>query len=500
MKKRLMSLLLVLTMVLGLLPTGALAAEGAAEISDQIGLAGMTDGSYILTQDITLSEWTAIDFSGTLDGNGCSRYVLSGGEVIKWRYTTNLGEDLGDDPNGGQTGKPEQGGSAALRPEVKPDKNGSVQVAVDAAQMKNAIAQAKTEGSTAIVIAPQITGEAVKVTVEVPTQSLKDMVKSTDAALEVETDAGSVSIPNDALEAIAQQAGGSTVTITVEAKKPGDVKDQVRASQLEGAAVAAVTITSGKKELTTFDGKALTVTIPVTGAAFAAGETYNVIVLSADGAREIVSGTCVKQNGKLSVQVTTAHLSTFVVTAQKAMPFTDVSGHWASDAITYVYGNGLMNGTDETTFAPDQLLNRAMLAAILHRLAGEPAATGAHEAFTDVASDTWYTSAVAWASANGIVSGVGGGRFAPMEAITREQLAAMLYRYARYSGLDTSAKGDLSKFTDGDCVSAWASDAMAWAVGSGLLSGKTANVIDPTGAATRAEVATILMRFAELTK
>ena len=117
-----------------------------------------------------------------------------------------------------------------------------------------------------------------------------------------------------------------------------------------------------------------------------------------------------------------------------------------------------------------------------------------------MASDTWYTSAVAWASANGIVSGVGSGRFAPMEAITREQLAAMLYRYARYSGLDTSAKGDLSKFTDGGCVSAWASDAMAWAVGAGLLSGKTANVIDPTGAATRAEVATILMRFAELTK
>ena len=438
--------------------------------------------------------------NGIYPDYGCSRYELSGGEVIKWRYTTNLGEDLGDDPNGGQTGKPEQGGSAVLRPEVKPDKNGSVQVAVDAAQMKNAIAQAKTEGSAAIVIAPQITGDAVKVTVEVPTQSLKDMVKSTDAALEVETDAGSVSIPNDALEAIAQQAGGSSVTITVEAKKPADVRDQVRASQLEGAEVVDVTITSGKKELTTFGGKSLTVTIPVAAAAFAAGETYNVIVLSADGAREIVSGTCVKQNGKLSVQVKTAHLSTFVVTAQKAMPFTDVSGHWAAKAITYVYGNGLMNGTGETTFAPDQLLNRAMLAAILHRLAGEPAVTGEYEAFTDVASETWYTSAVAWASANGIVSGVGGGRFAPMEAITREQLATMLYRYARYSGLDTSAKGDLSKFTDGDQIASWASDAMAWAVGAGLLSGKTANVIDPTGDATRAEVATILMRFAELTK
>ena len=89
---------------------------------------------------------------------------------------------------------------------------------------------------------------------------------------------------------------------------------------------------------------------------------------------------------------------------------------------------------------------------------------------------------------------------APTQAITREELATMLYRYAKYSKLDTSAKGDLSKFADGDQIAAWASDAMAWAVGAGLISGKTANVIDPTGTATRAEVATILMRFTELTK
>lgn len=159
-----------------------------------------------------------------------------------------------------------------------------------------------------------------------------------------------------------------------------------------------------------------------------------------------------------------------------------------------------MNGTSDTTFAPDESLNRAMLATILYRLSGEPAARGEGKTFMDVAPDTWYTSAVAWASANGIVSGVGDGKFAPTQAITREELATMLYRYAKYSKLDTSAKGDLSKFADGDQIAAWASDAMAWAVGAGLISGKTANVIDPTGTATRAEVATILMRFTELTK
>ena len=436
---------------------------------------------------------------GVYPDYGCSRYELSGGEVIKWRYTTNLGADLGDDPNGGQTGKPEEGGSSTITPEVKPDKNGSVQVIVNETQMKDAIAQAKTEGSSAIVIAPQITGEASKVAAELTTQSLKDVVKNTNAALEVQTGVGSVSIPNDALDSIAQQAG-STVTITVESQNPADLKEQVSDSQLEGAAAVEVTITSGKKELTAFDGKSLTVTIPVTGSAFAAGEACKVIVLSADGSKETVSGTCVKQNGKLSVQVQITHLSTFVVTTQKAMPFTDVSGHWAAEAIAYVYGNDLMNGTSKTTFAPNATLNRAMLATILYRMAGEPAVTGEGEIFADVAADVWYGAAVTWASENGIVSGMGDGTFAPMNAITRQQLAAMLYRYAQYSKLDTSARGDLDQFTDGGQVSSWASDAMAWAVGAGLISGKTANVIDPAGTATRAEVAAILMRFAKLTK
>ena len=438
--------------------------------------------------------------NGVYPDYGCSRYTLTGGEVIKWRYTTNLGMDLGDDPNAGLTGKPEEGGSAILQPEVKPDKNGNAKVTVDETQMKDAIATAKTEGSSAIVIAPQVTGEAKKVMTEVSTQSLKDVVKNTDAALEVQTGVGSVSIPNDALNSLTRQAGGSTVAITVEAKKPENVKDQVSASQLENAMVVEVTITSGKKELTTFDGKSLTVIIPVTGSAFVSGETYKVIVLSADGSKETVSGTCIKQNGKLSMQVKITHLSTFVVTTQKTMPFTDLSGHWAAEAITYVYGNSLMNGTSDTTFAPDESLNRAMLATILYRLSGEPAAAGEGKTFMDVAPDTWYTSAVAWASANGIVSGVGDGKFAPTQAITREELATMFYRCAKYSKLDTSAKGDLSKFADNDQIAAWASDAMAWAVGTGLISGKNTNVIDPTGTATRAEVATILMRFTELTK
>lgn len=599
MKKRVLSLLLVLVMILGMLPTGVLAAEEVTDVSNQETLAGMTDGSYSLTQDIVLTEeWAAMDFSGTLDGNGhtitlngqplfdemsgsvqnllldgsvsartdigalafavnsgtvnnCWSGVsvksasydgaagfaatVTGGTIKNCLFTGSVsgyptrGIAVTADAestisncywvkgnsasNGSFTGQSNQQITADDYPTAMANLNaahedgllywvtgedGVPKPTVSESEMKDAIATAKTEGSDAIVIAPQITGEATKVTAEVPTQSLKDVVKNTDAALEVQTDVGSVSIPNDALDAIAQEAGGSTVTITVETKDAADLKDQVSAAQLEGATVVDVTITSSKKELTTFGGESLTITIPVTGSAFVAGESYKVIVIGADSSRENVIGTCIKENGKLSVQVKLAHVGTFVVTTQKAMPFTDVTGHWAAEAIAWAYGNDLMNGTGETTFAPNTTLNRAMLATILYRMAGSPAGAGEGSAFTDVALDTWYAGAVAWANENGIVSGMGDGTFAPLNAITRQQLAAMLYRYAQYSKLDTSAKGDLSKFTDGGQVSSWASDAMAWAVGTGLISGKTADTLDPTGTATRAEVATILMRFSEL--
>lgn len=433
--------------------------------------------------------------NGVYPDYGCSRYELSGGEVIKWRYTTNLGADLGDDPSGGITGKPEQvGGSSTITPEIKPDKNGSAKVTVTETQMKDAIAAVKTGSSSAIVIAPKVTGEAVKVAVDVPTQSLKDVVKNTNASLEVQTGLGSVSIPNHVLDMVAQQAGGSTVTITVASKNPEELKAQISASQLEDAVAAEVTITSGNKALTSFDGKFLTITVPVTGTAFVAGETYKVMVLGAGGAEEMISGTCVNQNRKLSVQVKLAHLSPFVVTTQTTMPFTDISGHWAADAIAWVYEKGLMNGVSQTAFNPAGIMDRATVVTILYRMAGSPAITGENP-FDDVADGQWYTDAVLWASQNQIVNGVGNQQFAPSMPITREQLAAMLCRYARYSGMDTSAVDRLSKFADGNQVSPWAEEAMVWAVGAGLISGKTADIIDPAGTATRAEGATILMRF-----
>ena len=141
-------------------------------------------------------------------------------------------------------------------------------------------------------------------------------------------------------------------------------------------------------------------------------------------------------------------------------------------------------------------MTRSMLVAVLHRLEDEAAAGAAHS-FGDVPAGIWYSDAVSWASGNGIVTGTGGG-FDPDGHITRESLAVMMYRYAGVLGMDTAVEGDLGGYPDGDKVSAWSGDAVKWAVGTGLITGKSGGMLDPAGEASRAEVAAILMRMVGL--
>ena len=155
-----------------------------------------------------------------------------------------------------------------------------------------------------------------------------------------------------------------------------------------------------------------------------------------------------------------------------------------------------MNGTGETTFSPQQTTNRAMIVTILHRLEGTPA-PGAQAPFTDVPADQYYAEAVAWAAANSIVNGTSETTYAPLNNITREQMAAILYRYAQYKNYDVSGSADLSAFTDAASISDYAVSALQWAVDAGLINGKGNGILDPKGSATRAEVSAILSRFCE---
>ena len=152
-----------------------------------------------------------------------------------------------------------------------------------------------------------------------------------------------------------------------------------------------------------------------------------------------------------------------------------------------------MSGMSAQEFGPDGQVTRGQVVTILWRLAGSPTVSG--KAFPDVSASAWYADAVAWASANGVVSGYENGGFGPGDPVTREQLAAILYRYAQLSGKDTDQTADLSGYTDSVTISTWAPQALKWAVGSGLISGTGTHTLSPRGTATRAQIAVILQNF-----
>ena len=179
--------------------------------------------------------------------------------------------------------------------------------------------------------------------------------------------------------------------------------------------------------------------------------------------------------------------------------FTDVKeSDWFFKGVEYVVDKGIMSGVSENEFAPSGKLTRAMLVQMLYNMESRPACD-AENAFMDVPVGQWYTDAVIWANDAKIVSGMGEGLFAPNMEITREQMVAMLYNYAKYKGYDVTASADLSAFADTASVSAWAQPAMQWAVAEGYISGMGDSQLAPQGTATRAEIASVIMRFMEAT-
>lgn len=357
----------------------------------------------------------------------------------------------------------------------------SVAAAVNAAKQKGVAA-------VSVTVEPQKSVNAAKVTVP-------DLAAVAQAklALELNTSVGSLSVAPAVLEAMVKQAGGAQVTFTVTVKNPAEIK--LSGCDLTNAAAAEVKISAGGKNLTGFDGKVMEVLIPV-GRAFAEGTSYQVIVISDDGTKEITSGKCLMRSGRRYVKTDTTHLSTFVVTTKKSMSFADVKADaWYHGAVEYAYDNGLFSGVSETAFAPDAAMSRGMLVTVLYRLAGQPAPTGKNT-FSDVQDGRYYQKAVVWAAENQIVSGYGEGRFGPDDAVTRQQMAAILYRFAKYQKRDLSKTAQLKEYADAAAVSGYAAEAMKWAVAEKLIVGDEGRLM-PFGGATRAQVATVLMRYGQ---
>ena len=251
-------------------------------------------------------------------------------------------------------------------------------------------------------------------------------------------------------------------------------------------------------------------TVSVSPSRASAGSTVTVTITSQEG-YSMDTLTVTDQNGS-EVELTkvsdtqytfkmpkgAVEIDVSFTEAVSTLPFADVdTGDWFYDAVKYAYDNELMNGVGGNYFDPDGSLNRAMLVTMLWRMEGEPMQL-TDIPFTDVPEESWYTAAVRWAYGAGIVDGMTADTFAPAKAITRQQMAAMLYRYAQFKGYDTTQSGmSIREFADYDRIADWALEPMDWAVNAGLMSGRGGNMLVPDGEATRAEIAKVVMLFRE---
>lgn len=278
-------------------------------------------------------------------------------------------------------------------------------------------------------------------------------------------------------------------TLVVETKKDGTVTTTETAAN----GVKVKTVDEPREDVTA------TVTIPrsvgTTTVTIPADTTPGTVAVDAKTG-EIVKLSVPTEDG-LTVKLDG---SADLVLVDKSKDFTDTRNHWAEDAIDFATAHGMFGGTSAATFTPDGSMTRGMIAVVLHNFEDNPdhAFTGS---FDDVHPDSWYADGIHWMVDNGIAGGYGNGKFGADDKITREQLATFLYRYADVMGYGTSGGASLSGFTDAGSVSGYATEAMQWAVGNGLIGGMGNGTLAPQGNATRAQVATILMRFVEnLTK
>lgn len=204
-----------------------------------------------------------------------------------------------------------------------------------------------------------------------------------------------------------------------------------------------------------------------------------------------------KEEGKTTTEDKEETDKTEETTTPETIAFSDVKeSDWFYKGVSYVVENGMMNGMGDNQFAPNAPLTREMLAVVLYNMEKQPESTGVNP-FADVKADMWYTDAIVWANANGIVAGYDDSTFGLGDSITREQLAAILYRYAQLKGYDVTEKADLTGYTDSASISSYAVEAMQWANANGIVNGMTETTLAPQGTATRAQVATMLMNFCE---
>ena len=366
-----------------------------------------------------------------------------------------------------------------------------------------AVEELKKEGGNELLIQPKLEKAVDKLTVEIPKTVLKEIADDTKAVVTVKSNISEMIFSQEALKTITREAGAN---VTIIAEKVGNSKLSQENKVLVGDnPVFNFSIEMDNKAIKNFKGK-IKISIPYIPKKDENTKKLTIYYIDDNGKATEVQGAHYDERTGMIV-FETDHFSNFAIVYDEGkMLFDDVKeGAWYYDAVQYVTNNKLFNGISDTTFSPNAKMTRAMLVTVLNRMEEKGktkettvtsgAVNNNAKSFTDVKVGSWYEDAVKWASENGIVSGYSDVNFGPDDSVTREQLATILHRYAKTRGKDVLNKIDLSLYKDSKNISSYAKDAMSYCVGNKIVTGRRVDTLEPQVTATRAEVATMLMRY-----
>ena len=454
-------------------------------------------GTVAWEQAATTEVTANTSYKWVFTPSDAANYNTLSGSITLWQRSTDSGSSTVSQPS-------TSGGTSTVIMDVDSYLSGSTAtVTISTSTMNTAVnrvlnAADRNDTDPVVVISVDTSSRTDSVKVKLPVSSLEKLSEYAYATLTIDSDVAEVTLDSDAIDAVASQAG-SMVTLNVAAVDTSELTSRQR--QVVGSApVFDLSFKSGSTTISDFDGGYVTVTLPYT---LKSGQTADgIVVWYMDNSGNLTACDTSYNTSRRKVTFTTTHFSKYVIgyEEQEQQPiwsnrYSDVySGAWYYDAVQFVTDTGLMNGTTTTRFAPDETTTRAMIVTILWRQAGSPS-SGSGTRFNDVDPSMWYGSAVRWAAANNIVTGYGDGLFGPKDRITREQMAAILYRYAQYKGYSVGTTGSLGGFADANRISDYATAAFYWICGRGIMEGTTATTLGPAEYSTRAQVATILMRF-----
>ena len=451
--------------------------------------AALTMGSFKVDGEIKWkdSEDTVVQanasYKWTFTPDDQDNYNIVTGSLTPYRVSSD--NDSGSSSSG--VSKPStSGGTTTVTTGVTPELSGTTASASVSSSdlnkaVESALETAKDKGTApAVEIAISTPKRSDTLEVTLPANALEDLGSDREATLTITSGVADVTLDSDAITAVADQAG-SKVTLTVAPVKNSDL-NKLQREAVGDSPVLSLTLVSGSKVISDFRGGTATVTVSYDLPKGVDAEDVVVWFMDDYGNITPCDTTYNSRTGMLTFE--TKHFSLYVVGTKSAAttwPFTDVDeSHWARTEIAWAYENGYMNGISATTFSPSGTVSRQQVWMILARMAG--------------ANPANMAEAKAWSVANGISDGSN-----PGGAVTRQQLVALLYRFAAQYGYDTTAKADLSGYPDAASLASYATDAMAWSVANGIIGGTTQGTLNPTGTANRGQFAAILWRFYQTT-